>query len=103
MVNKTQSAIVKMEKLVDALRLAESYHHGYVITGDKKYISLSRKGYNYALYKLVDVQLIVQDNALQRKYADSLKFFLIYRLNIKDNPHTGDSVSLQKSGGYRRF
>lgn len=93
MVNKAQNAIMKMEKLVNSLRIAESYHHGYVITGDKKYISLSRKGYNDALYKLVDVQLIVQDNETQRKNADSVKFLLISRLNIKDNPHTGDSVS----------
>ena len=93
MVNKAQSAIMKMEKLLNTLRVAESFHQGYVITGDKKYISSSRKAYNEALYKLVDVQLIVQDDETQRKNADSVKFLLIGRLNIKDNPHTGDSVS----------
>lgn len=93
MVNKAQDAIGKMEKLLNTLRIAESYHQGYVITGDKNYIGLSRKAYNEALYKLVDVQLIVQDNETQRKNADSIKFLLISRLNIKDNPHTGDSVS----------
>jgi len=42
MVNKAQSAIVKMERLLNTLRVAESFHQGYVITGNKKYISSSR-------------------------------------------------------------